>query len=244
LNRHEANWQRLPALLRSGVEVILGGDWAYFWGDAVSLADLVWARIAALCSRDPTQSTLRLTDQESAASQGLLKVVYDAARQPATDTAAWAALAETILTRIEADDRAFFTDQAADWRAYTQPATSYRVEGRVLLFEGAPAKRPQACYWAMQEAIERQGRAPERGFCFNVPYAVAAWPVDDGSGLVDLLAINHWREEEAIPIRLLYPDEGGASLAGNECTVQVRLPALEAERVVRALAAACNRTES
>ncbi|MGD8623624.1 MAG: HD domain-containing protein, partial [Anaerolineae bacterium] len=53
LNRHEANWQRLPSLLRSGVEVILGGDWAYFWGDAVSLADLVWARIAALCSRDP-----------------------------------------------------------------------------------------------------------------------------------------------------------------------------------------------
>jgi hypothetical protein len=32
LNRHEASWTRLPALLQRGAEVVLGGDWAYFWG--------------------------------------------------------------------------------------------------------------------------------------------------------------------------------------------------------------------
>jgi hypothetical protein len=248
LNRHEANWSRLPGLLRlgaarprQGIEVILGGDWAYFWGDAISQADLTWGRIAALCTRDPTQSTVGLTDEEQAVTQGLLKVVYDAARQPASDTAGWAALARPILDRIQADDRVYFADQAGGFAATYRTTTHLgQVEGQVLRFEEAPGEFPHVHYWALEAAIERHGRAPERGIHFNAPYAVASWPDDDA---VELLAINHW-QEEAIPIRLLYPAGLGPPPAGNESTIQVRLPAVQAEIIVRALLEACNQSDS
>jgi len=240
LNRHEANWSRLPALLQLGVEVILGGDWAYFWGDTISQPDLAWGRIAALCTRDPTQSTVGLTDKEQAITQGLLKAVYDAASQPADDTDGWAALAKPILDRIQADDRVYFADQAGGFAAtYTTVTRPGQVEGRVLRFEKAPNEFPHAYYWALEAAIERHGRALERGIHFNVPYAIATWPDGD---VVGLLAINHWREEEAIPIRLLYPADLGPPPAGNESIIQVRLPAVQAEIVVRALLDACNQS--
>ncbi len=238
LNRHEANWTRLPALLQRGAEVVLGGDWTYFWGEPAGQQDLTWGRIAALCTRDPTQSTVGLTDEEEAVTEGLVKTVYDAARQPASDTDGWAALVGPILDRIEADDRAFFLAQSPGFAAaYATEAQPGRVEGRVLLFEVAPSRFPQSCYWTLQAAIERQGRSPERGIRFRVPYAIAAWHDDD---MVELLGINHWREEEAVPIRLLYPAALGPPPAGNEGTVQVRLPAGQADRVVRALLDACN----
>jgi hypothetical protein len=60
--------------------------------------------------------------------------------------------------------------------------------------------------------------------------------------MVELLAINHWREEKAIPIRLLYPADLGLPPAGNESTIQVRLPAVQAEIVVRALLDACSQS--
>jgi hypothetical protein len=238
LNRHEASWARLPALLQRGAEVVLGGDWAYFWGEPAGQRDLAWGRIAALGTRDPTQSTVGLTDEEEAVTVGLLKTVYDAARQPATDTGGWAALVGSILDRIEADDRAFFAAQAAGFAAaYASEVRPGRVEGRVLYFEGVPGQFPQSCYWALEAGIERQGRLPERGIRFRVPYAIATWRDAD---MVELLAINHWREEEAIPIRLLYPGDLGPPPAGNEGTVQVRLWPAQAERVVRALLDACN----
>lgn len=238
LNRHEPNWSRLPALLQRRTEIILGGDWVYFWGDPVSQQDLAWARIAALCTRDPTQSAVGLTDEEEALTKGILKVVYDAARQPASDTEAWAALARPILDRIEADDRAFFLEQTAGFAgSYATEVGPGRVEGRALLFEGVPSQFSQACYWALEAAIERQGRELQRGIHFKVPYAIATWC--DGE-IVQLLAINHWREEEAIPIRLLYPSDLGPSPVGNEGTVQVRLRADQADRVLRALLDACN----
>ena len=106
LNRHEASWARLPALLELGVEAVLGGDWAYFWGDAPGQADMAWGRIAALCTRDPTQSTVGLTDQEQAVAQGLLKVIYDS--QPADDTEGWVTVATPILDQIQADNRGYF----------------------------------------------------------------------------------------------------------------------------------------
>lgn len=241
LNRHEASWAQLPALLQQGVEVVLGGDWAYFWGEPAGLRDLAWGRIAALCTRDPTQSTVGLTDGEEAVMQGLLKTVYDAAGQPASDTDEWEALVRPIIDRIAVDDRAFFSDQAPGFAAsYAAEMPSGRVEGRVLCFESAPLRVPQSCYWALEAAIERQGWSPERWIRFKVPYAIATWRDAD---MVELLAINHWREEEAIPIRLLYPRHLGPSPAGNEGTVQVRLPPTQAEGVVRALLEACNRQD-
>ena len=242
LNRHEASWARLPALLQRGVEAVLGGDWAYFWGEPASQSDVAWGRIAGLCTRDPNQSTVGLTDEEEAVTKGLLKTVYDAAGQPATDTDGWAALVRPILDRIQADDRVFFSEQAAGFAAALATGVEPgRVEGRVLHFEAVPGRFTHSCYWALEAAIERHGRALERGICFKAPYAIATWPEGDE---VELLAINHWREEEATPIRFLYPGDLGPPPAGNECTIQVRLPAAQAEEIVRRLLDACNRREA
>ena len=136
LNRYEANWPRLPALLELGVEAVLGGDWAYFWGDAPSQADMAWGRIAALCTRDPTQSTVGLTEQEQAMTQGLLKVIYDS--QPANDTAGWGAVATPILDQIQAANWGYFAGQAAGFAATyalpdpASPPTGWRGESCVL----------------------------------------------------------------------------------------------------------------
>jgi hypothetical protein len=238
LNRHEASWHSLPSLLQLGAEVVLGGDWTYFWGDPASQQDMAWGRIAALCTRDPTQSTVGLSEEEEAVTRGFLKTVYDTARQPASNTEEWAALARPILDRIQADDRAFFSSQAEGFaESYAAGPESGRIEGRVLLFDSIENHFPQTCYWALEAAIERQGRLLEHGIRFKVPYAIATWREDD---IVELLAINHWREEDAIPIRLLYPSDLGPLPAGNEGTVRVRLRADLAERVVRTLLDACN----
>jgi hypothetical protein len=70
-----------------------------------------------------------------------------------------------------------------------------------------------------------------------VPYAIATWPDDD---MVEVLAINHWREEEAIPIRLLYPTDLGPQPDGNESAIRARLPAAQAKQILEALVEACN----
>jgi hypothetical protein len=240
LNRHEANWPRLPQLIESGAEVILGGDWAYFWGSTASDVDLDWARIGALCTRDPTQSTVGMTSQEQEITQGLLYTVYKVlAESPAADTTAWLAAAEPILDRIAADDHAYFARQAGGFAEDCAKAVCPgQIEGRVLVFDQAPGTIPQAFCWMMEAGIEEYGRLPERGIRFNVPYAIVAWPSDDG---IELLAINHWREEEAIPVRLLYPSHLGPRPQGNESTIRARMSAEQAARVIPALTAACNR---
>lgn len=238
LNRHEANWSRVPVLCQQGVAVVLGGDWAYFWGDAVSQVDLAWARIAALCTRDPMQAAGGLSSEEEAITQGLLNLVYTTMAQTTAAGHHWAALAAPILAAIERDDRAYFSHQASTFAArYTTLTTGARVMGRVLIFAGEALDAPQCYYWALEAAIERHGRLWERGLYFKAPYAIATWQAGDS---VELLAINHWREESAIPIRLLYPDHLGPSPTGNEITIQVRLSAEQAERVIPALVDACN----
>jgi hypothetical protein len=240
LNRHEANWSRLPDLRQYDVEVVLGGDWAYFWGDPRSQTDLAWGRIAALCTRDPTQSTVGLSAEEQAVTQGLLKAVYDAADQTARDVAGWSALAEPILDRIAADDRAYFAGQAGDFAAtYAAAIAPGRLDGRVIVFDQPPGEFPQAYYWVLESAIERRGRTPEQGIRFNVPYAIASW--SEGN-VAEILAISHWREEDAVPIRLLYPTDLGPPPTGNESTIRVRLPAAQVETVIQAVVNACNRS--
>ncbi len=240
LNRHEANWSRLPQLLQRNVEIILGGDWAYFWGNQVSQTDLTWARVAALCTRDPAQSTVGLTLAEQATMQGLLKVVYDAIAQAADDFDDWVALAEPILERIAANDQAYFADQAGSFAAtYATRLGAGRIEGRVVYFEQRPNDLPQAYYWALETAIESYGRTLERGISFNVPYAIVTWAEGEA---VELLAINHWRDEIATPIRLLYPADLGPPPEGNECTLQVRVAADQVEPILRSLIDACNQS--
>lgn len=241
LNRHEANWTRLPDLLQLGVEVTLGGDWVYFWGDPASQADLVWGRIAALCTRDPTQSTVGLTAEEQTLTRGLLNVVFDTIERSPDDIAAWSALAEPILARIEADNRAYFTGQAQDFVAhYATPPEPSRVDGQVLYFAQSPGGFPQAYYWLLEAAIEQYGRVWERGIHFKIPYAIATWLDGDA---VEVLAINHWRDEAAIPIRLLYPAELGSLIEGNEGAIRVHLAADQAEGAIQALITACNRVD-
>jgi len=98
----------------------------------------------------------------------------------------------------------------------------------------------------MEDAIEQQGRKPERGIRFRVPYAIAtlraepqgeAWSYGD---MVDLLAINHWRDEMATPIRLLYPMDLGPPPEGHESAIRVCLPADKAEAVINELLRVCN----
>lgn len=246
LNRHEANWARLPQLLATGVDVTIGGDWAYFWGDAITLPELAWARVAALCTRDPTQSTVGLTAAEQLLTQGLLKTVYDTLRTPPTDLAGWGAAAAAILDRIAGDDGAFggarqqawFAEQAnAFAREYATAPAAIQVHGKVLVVEVAATTFLPAAYWLLEAAIERQGRTLDRGLCFRTPYAIATWPAGDA---VEVMAISHWREEAAVPIRLLYPTGGGPTPEGNESTVRLRLPPVQAQSVVAALIAACN----
>jgi hypothetical protein len=241
LNRHEANWSRLPRLLELDVQVILGGDWAYFWGDTVTDQELVWGRIGAFCTRDPTQSTVGVTTEEQAVTQGLLNIVVKTVAEPLPDdTSAWQAVAEPILDRIAFDDRAYFASQAHGFAVNCAKADyPCRVEGRVIVFDQTPGEIPQAYYWIMEATIEHHGREPERGIRFNVPYAIASWP--DGN-TIELLAINHWREEAAIPVRLLYPNDLGPPPQGNESTIRVRMSAKQAAAVIPALTAACNQT--
>jgi hypothetical protein len=247
LNRHEANWARLPDLLRRGVQVSLGGDWAYFWGNTVDEADLFWGQIAALCTRDPIQSTVGLTAEEAVISQGLLKVIYDAiasvAHQAESAAATWSTLAAPILDRIGADERDWFAAQAANFgTTYATLPLPGRVEGRVLRFELSAVQATHTLFWGLEKAIEAHGRAAERGICFTTPYAIATWvdPQDESGATVELLAMNHWREEEATPIRLLYPTDLGPAPEGNESAIRVRMPAAQAAQVLQALVAACS----
>jgi hypothetical protein len=243
LNRYEANWSRLPQLLELGVEVTLGGDWVYFWGDSASEVDLMWGRIGALCTRDPTQSTVGITVEEKAITQGLLNIVYQTIASPLPDdTLGWMAISEPILDRIQGDDRTYFASQASDFYEFWAKAIApSQVQGRLVSFDQTPTNLPQATYWTMETAIEDLGRIPERGIRFNVPYAIASWPDGDR---VELLAINHWREEEAIPIRLLYPFDLGPPPQGNESTIHVHMTAEQAAAVIPALTSACNEVRS
>jgi hypothetical protein len=151
-------------------------------------------------------------------------------------------LTEPILSRIEDDDRAFFTSEASGFsEVWAKAITPGQVEGHLVSFDQAPGKLPHATYWTLEAAIEDLGRIPERGIRFNVPYAIASWPDSDG---VELLAINHWREEEAIPIRLLYPMDLGPPPQGNESTLRVHMTPEQAAAVIPALTAACNEVRS
>jgi len=209
-------------------------------------ADFFWGRVAALCTRDPIQSTVGLTAEEQTISQGLLTVIYTAASRSPEHIDSWSALATPIFDAIAADERAWFATQASNFmRTYATLAIPARVEGRVLHFELATKPETPAIFWGLEAVIEAHGRAAERGLCFQTPYAIATWfaaksdqaQADD---LVELLAINHWREEEAIPIRLLYPTDLGPVPEGNESAIRVCLPAAQAAQVVQALITACN----
>ncbi|MGE5532106.1 MAG: HD domain-containing protein, partial [Bacteroidota bacterium] len=242
LNRHEGNWSRLPRLVALGAEVVLGGDWAYFWGQGASEADLNWTRIAALCTRDPTQSCIGVTPQERAVTEGLLSVMHETLCEPPADsTLAWLAVAEPILDRIAADDQDYFARRAGRFRETCETeARCGRIEGQLVVFDKPPGTVPQAYYWVLETAIEAAGRVPDRGLRYNAPYALAWWPAQDS---VELLAISHWREEHAIPVRLLCPAQAGPQPQGDECTVRIHMSAEQATAVIPAILAAVDQSQ-
>ncbi len=237
LNRHEGSWAHLPALLATGATATLGGDWAYFWGDSCDASDLFWSRLASTCSRDPSQATLATDQKAEAVRKGLLHALFTNAQQKRVD-ANWAAALTPLLDRIAGDERSWFVAQAAAFDlTFTKLPGTFDRQGHVLSINLPTSTLTTSYFWALEEAIEADGRLPVRGLCFAYPYAIATWPAGDG---IDLLAISHWREEEAIPIRLLYPDHLGPAPSGNECALWVHLAAAQAEQIVPRLVAACN----
>ena len=238
LNRHEQTWAWLPWLLQPGLEIVLGGDWAYFWGDAADSADIRWGRVAALCGRDPAQARMRFTEQENLLANGLLMRIREQLHSVRfDDTADWTELSGPLLDRIERDDCAFFETVAHNDPYGAVTAVDPEIQGRVLIFEGTNDVLPTDLYWMLERAIERQGLAMEHGIQFRVPYAFALNPVNNA---VDLLAIRHWREEAATAIRFLFPNDPSLILQGNENTVYARLSTQHADELIPRLIAACN----
>lgn len=238
LNRHEANWGRLPDVLETGAEAVLGSDGSYFWGDRATQADIEWGRIAALATRDPTQTTAGMTTEEEQIAQGFLRVVHEAAASLPDDQMNWSGQADPILKRIGANEFSYFLAQAEGFGRLFAGLTPTRVEGRVLVFEIKSASHsPQVYFWALENAIEQKGRLRERGMRFRTPYAIAHWNSDEG---VEIIAINHWREEDAIPIRFLFPSELKDLPEGHEGAIRIHVSAERAPAVVTALVNACN----
>ncbi len=241
LNRHEANWARIPELRARGVNVTLGTDWAYFWGDQFSPTDFEWATLAALTTRDPTMASSNISPEIERVMQGVLNAVFESEAQAeqrgVQDTNAWRALAEPLLERIAKNDRAYFSARAQNFvERYATPTCAGRVQGQVLVFDQAPSASPQAFYWAMEAAMEQNGFVFERGLRLRVPYAIATRAVGEQ---IELVAMNHWRAEHVPPIRLLYPDIGPRP-QGTESTVTARLTRSQAEMVVAKLIEECN----
>jgi hypothetical protein len=238
LNRHEQSWSWSPWLLQSGVDLVLGGDWAYFWGDQADSTDMFWARVAALCGRDPAQAALRFTEQEYSLANGLLLRMQEQLRRVRFDESAdWVALSEPLIRAIEQDDHAYFEQDAENYRSSIVSAIDPVVQGRALVFHDVQDVLPNDLYWMLEAAIERQGLALEHGIQFRVPYAIA---LRSAGNAVELLAIRHWREEVAPAIRFLFPNDAALVLQGNENTVWVRVAAERAADLVRDLIAACN----
>lgn len=96
--------------------------------------------------------------------------------------------------------------------------------------KGTRGRLPPAFRWVLEAAIERQGRMPVLGRRIKVPHAVAAWP--DG-GAVEILAITHRCEDDALPIRLLYPDGIAPMPQGNAHALRVRVDVEFAPVLVR-----------
>lgn len=243
LNRHEANWQRAPELIKLGVDIVLGGDWSYFWGNPGDASAFAWGRVASLCTRDPTQSTVEITDEEQAVTRGLIAHVYEAIAQANIKAPFdWGELARPILERITANDFGYFSRKANEFsNTYGKPITPDRIEGKVAIIEQPAGDYPAVNYWMMEATIEKYGRAPVRNMQFNLPYILSIWTRGE---TVELLAINHWLDDTAIPIRLLYPDQLGPTPRGNECTIRVTIPREKSAAIIQALKNACNQTDN
>lgn len=238
LNRHEANWQRMGDLRSMEVNSVLGGDWCYFWGDIASAADIQWGQIAALCSRDPTQTTVGISTEEEAIARGFLNAVQEAALQLPEDMMNWSSQADPLIKRIVNNDWGYFRDQSEAFSTIYATLEPTQIEQSVLLYEDATAgMSPQVYYWALEAGIEAHGRKTDRGIRFRKPYAIASWRDGDD---VEILAINHWREEEAIPIRFLYPAEFDQVPEGHEGAIRVRVPSERAPAIITGLVNACN----
>lgn len=73
----------------------------------------------------------------------------------------------------------------------------------------------------------------------KVPYALATWQAGDE---VELVAMSHWREQDAPPIRLLYP-ETAPPPEGTESALRVRLSPERTASIMDSLIEAINRFE-
>jgi hypothetical protein len=239
INRHEQTWTWSPWLLQSDVEVIFGADRMYFWGLRADSVDMLWGRVAALCGRDPSQAALHFSIDENRLANGLLMTLHNCLnRYRYDDSVDWTKQAEVLLNAIEDDNKLFFYQHSDEYSGIVAPMLEPHIYGRLIVFETMGDILPQDLYWMLEAEIERRGLAMEHDIHFLCPYAIAMQ--QDGNG-VNLLAIRHWREEAAPPIRLLFPDDSSLVLQGNENTVYVRLSIERAAELLAEMTATCNR---
>jgi len=240
LVRHEASWAYLPALLAEGAEAILGNDWAYFWGDSISFQDLIWARIASLSTRDSPTAVFIRKPQEEILLNGLLQTVFNIATQISTnsfDDVSSQIL--TVLDHIAKDNVNSFLSCSTDFNDLLSSITpSYKREGRILVVDELKTFAPLWIYsYLLEKVIEKHGRSFDRGIRFNVPYALVFWKEE---AYAEFIAVNHWRDEFAIPVRLLYSNHDGSLVESNECFIQARIPLAQADHVINEFIKACN----
>jgi hypothetical protein len=239
LNWHEANWERLYKFMHHGIEAVLGTDWAYFDGQHVSDWHVFWGQIASICTRDPLYNVKINDNSEQAIAQGLLQSIFEIIKQVKTRKINWSEEAETLIQLIMNDERHEFIAQADSFEIeYMQSKVLPEIQKNILVFaKGDESIPPQIYTWFMEKQIEAQGRKFTHSIEFNVPYAIALIHTEDEA---ELIAVNHWRDETAIPIRLLYPDDIAVAPSGNENSLFIRLPLEQAQAVLQAIVDACN----
>ena len=169
--------------------------------------------------------------------QGFLCEVLDHSCDDAQDANEWLVRAEPLLERIAQNDRAYFAARAGEFVSrYAFVPQAGRCAAHALVFENMASEMPQALFWQLEAAIEKQGFVFERELRLTAPYAIATYADGD---MVQLVAINHWRANYVPPIRLLYPDIGPRP-QGTESAITVRLTPAQAKLVLGKLLEACN----
>lgn len=149
-------------------------------------------------------------------------IAFDRLDLPATKRA--------VLLRIARCGQATVAEQGAGH----EPADVRSADAT----EGRRGRLPPAFPSPLDVAIERQGRMPVRGRRINGPHAVAARLDGEAGGT---LAIARRREDDAPPIRLLYPDDIAPMPHGNAHAQRVRIDVGFTPVLVGMVIDACNR---
>jgi hypothetical protein len=164
----ERSYERVEKLTASGVEILLADERVLFAGTHVDDACLFWSRVAGLCNfDDPLVSDTGIGRQEYQVVRGVRYALWRL-----IETKADPSEYETLITRIEQDDRAFFESLDIEWSREIEERTPRgEVRGRVVILKGS-ALPGRLAYDSVRRAVERQGPLPYEDNEFATPYAI------------------------------------------------------------------------